>query len=81
MVVHEYNWFKVIGCIFSGAVTAASNINVAHELFHKEHSDVDSFFGCLTMSRNLYMHFYIEHLHGHHKNVATPNDPASAKLN
>jgi alkane 1-monooxygenase len=27
------------------------------------------------------MHFYIEHNFGHHKNVATPEDPASAKKN
>ena len=27
------------------------------------------------------MHFFIEHNKGHHKNVATPQDPASAKYN
>jgi len=30
------------------------------------------------MSKVMYMHFTIEHLYGHHKNVATPKDPASA---
>lgn len=30
------------------------------------------------MIKNLYMHFTIEHLFGHHKKVATPDDPASA---
>ena len=35
--------------------------------------------GTLTMARNLYMHFAIEHVHGHHKNVATPVDPSSAR--
>ena len=29
----------------------------------------------------LYMHFYLEHNFGHHKNVATPLDPATSKLN
>lgn len=27
----------------------------------------------------MYMHFTTEHLYGHHKNVATPLDPASAE--
>jgi len=29
---------------------------------------------------SLYMHFFIEHNKGHHKNVATPEDPSSARL-
>ncbi len=60
---------------------AASNINVCHELFHKEHIESDSLVGTLALGRNFYMHFALEHLHGHHKNVATPIDPASARLN
>ena len=28
-----------------------------------------------------YTHFYIEHNHGHHLNVATPNDASTAKMN
>lgn len=30
------------------------------------------------MVKNLYMHFTYEHLFGHHRRVATPEDPASA---
>ena len=29
----------------------------------------------------LYMHFYLEHNFGHHKNVSTPEDPATSKYN
>lgn len=32
----------------------------------------------MTLAKNLYMHFIIEHIHGHHRNVATPHDPATA---
>jgi alkane 1-monooxygenase len=32
------------------------------------------------MLKTLYIHFFTEHLHGHHKNVATPLDAASANL-
>jgi alkane 1-monooxygenase len=31
------------------------------------------------MSKNLYMHFTYEHLFGHHRRVATPEDPASSR--
>ena len=30
---------------------------------------------------SLYMHFYIEHNIGHHKHVATPEDPSTARYN
>jgi alkane 1-monooxygenase len=56
----------------------ASNINVAHELFHKDNL-IDKWVGRLALSRNFYMHFTIEHIYGHHRNVATPVDPATAK--
>ncbi|OMJ78571.1 hypothetical protein SteCoe_21595 [Stentor coeruleus] len=32
------------------------------------------------MLKSLYLHFYSEHLYGHHKYVSTPNDPATAKF-
>ncbi len=34
--------------------------------------------GTIIMSKLLYIHFTYEHLWGHHKKVATPEDPASA---
>lgn len=33
------------------------------------------------MIKNLYMHFSYEHIYGHHRNVATPEDPATAPKN
>ena len=35
--------------------------------------------GKILLLPALYMHFFIEHNRGHHKNVATPLDPASAR--
>jgi alkane 1-monooxygenase len=49
----------------------------AHEIFHKK-DPVQRVIGTLHMSKSFLMHFFIEHLYGHHKNVATPLDPASA---
>jgi alkane 1-monooxygenase len=61
-----------------GATMGGSNINVAHELLHKDNL-VDKLTGMLTLSKCFYMHFVIEHVFGHHRNVATPKDPATAR--
>lgn len=79
-VSHEFSLFKFIGYILISANNSAGNINISHELMHKD-NPLDQLLGSLTLSKNLYMHFYIEHVHGHHKNVATPNDPATSRLN
>ena len=76
----DFNLYSFLGYILLGGILAASNINIAHELMHKNNR-LDQIMGSLTLSKNLYMHFYIEHIHGHHKNVATPLDPATSRFN
>lgn len=70
---------KILCILFVSSTLGASNINVSHELFHKDNK-IDKFIGTYTLARNLYMHFNIEHIYGHHRNVATPKDPATARL-
>lgn len=62
-----------IGCGILG-------INVAHELGHRTKKYEQVMAKTLLLS-SLYMHFFIEHNRGHHKNIGTPIDPASSKLN
>jgi alkane 1-monooxygenase len=64
----------------AGILLATNAINVAHELGHRTPYFERFMSKCLYMPC-LYMHFYIEHNFGHHKNVATPNDGATAKYN
>jgi hypothetical protein len=45
MVTNDLSLFKIIGCIFIAGLTSASNINVSHELIHKEHNEFDSLLG------------------------------------
>jgi alkane 1-monooxygenase len=54
-------------------------INVAHELGHRR-CKKQQLLSKSLLATSLYMHFFIEHNRGHHKNVATPLDPASARF-
>ena len=69
---------------FSGRVLAMGilcgnlGINVAHELGHRV-TKHERFMAKALLLTSQYMHFIIEHNRGHHKRVATDEDPASAK--
>ncbi|MER7456026.1 alkane 1-monooxygenase [Micromonospora sp. NPDC126480] len=54
-------------------------INTAHELGHKRES-VERWLSKIALAPTAYGHFYVEHNRGHHVRVATPEDPASARL-
>ena len=54
-------------------------INTAHELGHKKES-VERWLSKIALAPTWYGHFFIEHNRGHHVRVATPEDPASARL-
>ena len=73
--------YELIGLSLSAGILLATNaINVAHELGHRG-PYIERFMSkCLYMPC-LYMHFYIEHNFGHHLNVATPEDGATARYN
>lgn len=61
-----------------GTMLGACGINVAHELGHRS-TKSEQLLAKLLLLPELYMHFFIEHNRGHHKNIATALDPASAK--
>lgn len=65
---------------FAFAHYGAINASVGHELFHRKET-VHKIFGTLAYSKMLYSHFFIEHIKGHHKLVATPEDPTTAHMN
>ncbi|QKW09791.1 alkane 1-monooxygenase [Streptomyces sp. NA04227] len=58
---------------------AGIGINTAHELGHKKES-VERWLSKIGLAQTCYGHFFIEHNRGHHVRVATPEDPASARL-
>jgi len=68
----------LIGLVISvGLSSGAGGINVAHELMHRG-GRIERALGEILMTAAVYPHFCIEHILGHHRNVATPGDPASA---
>lgn len=70
---------EVIGLIISqGICCGVLGINVAHELGHRANRREQLLAQALLLS-SLYLHFFIEHNRGHHRHVATPLDPATAR--
>jgi alkane 1-monooxygenase len=71
----------IIGRITAmGMLCGIFGINVAHELGHRNNK-FEQTLAKISLLSSLYTHFFIEHNKGHHKNVATPNDPSSARYN
>lgn len=70
-------WGKIMGM---GILCGSYGINVAHELGHRN-SKMEQKMAQSLLLTSLYMHFFIEHNRGHHKHVATPEDPSTARLN
>ena len=62
-----------------GMLCGIYGINVAHELGHRSTRWERDLARALLLT-SLYMHFIIEHNRGHHRRVATDEDPASARL-
>lgn len=71
-------WAFVAIALGSGAASGSS-LTVGHELGHK-HSRLDRAGAKLICALTGYAHFCIEHNRGHHSEVATPGDIASARL-
>ena len=69
------NW---ISCIFVFGYGGAVGGIGGHDLFHRKES-INKFMGTLPFIKFLNANFYLEHIDGHHKRVATKEDPATAK--
>ena len=81
-------WFVTVQDISSWAVLAVAitagaysglGINTAHELGHKK-TRLEQNLAKLALAVPAYGHFCVEHNRGHHRHVATPDDPASARM-
>lgn len=72
---------EIIGRVFAmGIMSGVIGINVGHELGHRNNK-IDEFIGEILLLTSLNTHFLPYHNGGHHYNVATPNDAATARKN
>ena len=75
----EFSGLEAASLVASlGVINGAGGINVAHELMHRKHW-LPRAGAEILMTSVSYTHFCIEHVLGHHRNVATPEDPATSR--
>jgi alkane 1-monooxygenase len=72
--------WELLGLVLAVGLTGVgAGINVAHELMHRR-GKFEHLLSELSLTTVTYPHFTVEHVLGHHRRVATPEDPASADL-
>lgn len=74
-------WVELFGVAISmGVLLGAFGITTAHELVHRRQK-IYRALGVWNLTLCNFAHWGIEHVYGHHKNVATPQDPATSRRN
>ncbi|GAB3676541.1 alkane 1-monooxygenase [Salinisphaera aquimarina] len=68
-----------LGFVTTIGMLSGISINTAHELGHKR-TWLEGWLAKIALAPVAYGHFYVEHNRGHHARVATPEDPASARM-
>jgi hypothetical protein len=63
----------------SAGIANGLGINTGHELGHKK-TQLERNLAKIVLAVPAYGHFCIEHNRGHHRDVATPEDPASSRM-
>lgn len=62
-----------------GMLYGLAGVNVGHELVHRSDKPFDRLLGTWLLAFTWDTGFAIEHVHGHHRNVGTELDPATAR--
>ncbi len=75
----DLSWTAFALAALSMGLVSGIGINVAHELMHRR-GRLERALAEVLMTSATYTHFCVEHVLGHHKHVATPDDPASSHL-
>ena len=75
----DLSWWAFIGLAVVAGLASGLGINTGHELGHKK-SRLERTLSKIVLAVPVYGHFWIEHNRGHHRDVSTPEDPASARM-
>lgn len=73
------SWWSFLGLAVVAGITSGLGINTGHELGHKK-GRLERTLAKIVLAVPVYGHFWVEHNRGHHRDVSTPDDPASARM-
>ncbi len=73
------SWWAFFALAVIAGLTSGLGINTGHELGHKK-GKLERTLAKIVLAVPAYGHFWIEHNRGHHRDVSTPHDPASARM-
>ena len=73
------SWAAQLGLILATRGVGGFCINLGHEMGHKQ-PPFEKWLARLILAPTFYGHFTVEHNRGHHRDVATPDDPASSRM-
>ena len=79
IAAQQPGWFGTLGLALTVGAIGGFGVNTGHELGHKKDA-IDRIFARLVLAVPFYGHFTMEHNAGHHAQVATPEDSASARM-
>lgn len=71
--------WSLLAVAITAGMYSGLGINTAHELGHKK-PEFERLLAKIVLAVPTYGHFCIEHNRGHHRDVATPEDPASSRM-
>jgi len=77
---YEWSWIHILGGSLSAGILNGVGLVAGHEMGHKVKDRMQVTCAKIILACSGYGHFFIEHNKGHHRDVATPEDPASSKF-
>ncbi|WP_051362430.1 alkane 1-monooxygenase [Solimonas soli] len=75
----HYGWIGYLGVSLGVSLTNGLALVVGHEIGHKN-TRFEKRLAQIVLAVPAYGHFSAEHNRGHHKDVATPDDPATSRF-
>jgi len=79
LATHDLHWIHWLAVAITTGALLGFGLNLGHEMGHKKRK-LDKALALFTLSLGGYGHFSVEHNRGHHRDVATPEDPATSRM-